>query len=104
MGSQGTGVYQVKVTLSGIRPPIWRRLLISPEATFQDLHRIIQIAMGWRASHLHLFQAADGRLIGDPAEDEDDMMGFRDETRLREIGRASCRERVCIAMVLAFNT
>lgn len=91
MGAQGKGVYQVKVTLSGIRPPIWRRLLISPQATFQDLHRIIQIAMGWRASHLHLFQAADGRLIGDPAEDEDDMMGFRDETRLR-VGSVLTRE------------
>jgi hypothetical protein len=91
MGAQGKGVYQVKVTLSGIRPPIWRRLLISPEATFQDLHRIIQIAMGWRASHLHLFQAADGRLIGDPAEDEDDMMGFLDETRLR-VGSVLTRE------------
>lgn len=39
--------------------------------------------MGWRASHLHLFQAADGRLIGDPAEDEDDMMAFLDETRMQ---------------------
>ncbi|MBE0487200.1 plasmid pRiA4b ORF-3 family protein [Marinobacter sp.] len=81
MGEQGK-VYQIKVTLSGSKPPIWRRLLVSPEATFQDLHRIIQIAMGWRGSHLHLFQAADGRLIGDPEEDEDDMMGFLDETRL----------------------
>jgi hypothetical protein len=91
MSAQGKGVYQVKVTLSGIRPPIWRRLLISPEATFRDLHRITQIVMGWRASHLHLFQAADGRLIGDPAEDEDDMMGFRDETRLR-VGSVLTRE------------
>lgn len=82
MGKQGNGVYQIKVSLSGARPPIWRRLLISPETTFQDLHRIIQIAMGWRASHLHLFQAADDRLIGDPAEDEGGMMGFVDETRL----------------------
>jgi hypothetical protein len=91
MGAQGKGVYQVKVTLSGIRPPIWRRLLISPEATFQDLHRIIQIAMGWRSSHLHLFQTADGRLIGDPAADEDDMMGFLDESRLR-VGSVLTRE------------
>ncbi len=91
MGAQGKGVYQVKVTLSGIRPPIWRRLLVSPELTFQDLHRIIQIAMGWRASHLHLFQAADGRLTGDPAEDEDDMMGFLDETSL-SVGSVLKRE------------
>jgi hypothetical protein len=66
--------------LTGAQPPIWRRLLIEPETSFQDLHRIIQIAMGWQASHLHLFQAGNGRLIGDPAEDFDGMMDFMDET------------------------
>ncbi|GGC56628.1 plasmid pRiA4b ORF-3 family protein [Marinobacter halophilus] len=54
-------VYQIKVSLMGAQPPIWRRVLIAPEASFQDLHRIIQVAMGWQASHLHLFQAKDGR-------------------------------------------
>ena len=38
--------------------------------------------MGWQASHLHLFQAKDGTLIGDPAEDFDGMMNFRDEAAL----------------------
>lgn len=54
-------VYQIKASLMGAQPPIWRRVLIAPETSFQDLHRIIQIAMGWQASHLHLFQAKDGR-------------------------------------------
>ena len=72
-------VYQVKVSLNGAQPSIWRRLLIEPDTTFQDLHRIIQVAMGWQASRLHLFQAKDGTLIGDPAEDFDGMMNFRDE-------------------------
>jgi hypothetical protein len=72
-------IYQVKVSLNGAQPSIWRRLLIERETTLQDLHRIIQVAMGWQASHLHLFQAKDGTLIGDPAEDFDGMMNFRDE-------------------------
>lgn len=72
--------YQLKVSLTGAKPPIWRRLLIEADTTFQDLHRIIQVAMGWQASHLHLFQAGNGRLIGDPAEDFDGMMNFQDET------------------------
>lgn len=73
-------VYQIKVPLLGAQPSIWRRLLVAPDTTFQDLHRIIQLAMGWHTSHLHLFQADDGRLIGDPAEDFDAMLDFRDET------------------------
>ncbi|AXS82483.1 plasmid pRiA4b ORF-3 family protein [Marinobacter sp. Arc7-DN-1] len=72
--------YQLKVSLLGAQPPIWRRLLIAPDTTFQDLHRIIQLAMGWQACHLHMFQAGDDRLIGDPAEDFDGMLNFQDET------------------------
>lgn len=72
--------YQIKISLAGARPPIWRRLLIEPDTTFQDLHRIIQVALGWQGYHLHLFQAGNGRLIGDPAEDFDGMMNFLDET------------------------
>ncbi|PSF14308.1 plasmid pRiA4b ORF-3 family protein [Marinobacter fuscus] len=77
---QNNLVYQVKITLSGIKPPVWRRVLVSADTTLQDLHRIIQVAMGWRASHLHLFQVMDGTLIGDLAEDEDGMLGFLDES------------------------
>lgn len=80
MPQPGNKVYQIKVSLLGTQPPIWRRLRIVPETTFQDLHRIIQVAMGWFTSHLHLFQADDGRLIGDPAEDFDGMLDFRDES------------------------
>ncbi len=79
MPTEPQSAYQLKVTLSGAKPPIWRRLLIDPGTTFQDLHRIIQVAMGWQASHLHLFQTQDGTLIGDLAEDPDGMMNFQDE-------------------------
>ncbi|MEC9082886.1 MAG: plasmid pRiA4b ORF-3 family protein, partial [Pseudomonadota bacterium] len=84
-------VYQVKIALSGVQPPIWRTVLISSESTLQDLHRIIQLAMGWRASHLHLFEAMDGTLIGDLAEDDDGMLGFLDETAM-SISRVLVRE------------
>lgn len=58
-------LHQIKVTLSGIHPPIWRRLLLSPEITLGRLHRILQIAMGWENSHLHRF-VQDGRCYSDP--------------------------------------
>ncbi len=73
-------LYQIKVSLIGAQPAIWRRLLIKPDTTCQDLHRIIQTAMGWQACHLHIFQAADGTLVSDPAEDFDGMMDYLDET------------------------
>jgi hypothetical protein len=72
-------VYQLTISLVGARPPIWRRVLMDYPSTFLDLHRTIQIAMGWQASHLHLFQLSNGVLIGDPAEDGDGMMDYANE-------------------------
>lgn len=80
MTKQSNHLYQLKVTLTGTRPPIWRRLLVEPGTTLQDLHRIIQLAMGWQVSHLHLFQTRDGRIFGDLAEDEDGFLDFLDES------------------------
>jgi hypothetical protein len=48
-------IYQIKITLLDTKPPIWRRLLISSETTLDRLHHIIQAAMGWYDSHLHMF-------------------------------------------------
>ena len=52
-------VYQFKITLEGIRPPIWRRIQVPETYTFLDLHVAIQDAMGWSDYHLHLFEVGD---------------------------------------------
>lgn len=48
-------IYQLKVTLEHIKPPIWRRLLVDSRITLDDLHSVIQISMGWQNNHLHHF-------------------------------------------------
>jgi hypothetical protein len=45
----------LKVTLRGVRPPIWRRLVVPGAMTLGDLHQAIQAAMGWEGDHLHAF-------------------------------------------------
>lgn len=52
---------QLKVTLSGIRPPIWRRLVVAGDATLAELHVVLQVAMGWEDEHLHCFRIGDVR-------------------------------------------
>ena len=43
----GERVYQLKVTLRHIRPPIWRRLQVRGDTTLGELNRYLQVAMGW---------------------------------------------------------
>ena len=73
-------IYQLKVTLNGIRPPIWRRLLVPGDVTLEDLHYIIQIAMGWTNSHLHQFIVGQ-TYFGEPHPDYG--LEMQDERRVR---------------------
>ena len=61
-------IYQIKVTLRGTHPLIWRRILVSGNTTLLKLHDILQIVMGWENAHLHLFKTP-GLVYGDPMND-----------------------------------
>lgn len=51
----GDPVAQIKVTLMDTDPPVWRRLLVPAAIRLDRLDRVIQAAMGWTNSHLHMF-------------------------------------------------
>lgn len=63
MAEKRTKAYQLKITLVGAKPPIWRRLLIAGTTPLSLVHQAIQVAMGWTDSHLHHF-VADGVFYG----------------------------------------
>ncbi|MEI8182962.1 MAG: plasmid pRiA4b ORF-3 family protein [Desulfomonile sp.] len=48
-------VYQMKVTLKGIRPPIWRRIQVPANFKLKAFEVILQTVMGWGGGHLHEF-------------------------------------------------
>ncbi len=58
-------VYQIKVTLKGSKPPIWRRMQVTSATTLAQLHRILQRVMGWEGYHLYQF-VVGGMEYGDP--------------------------------------
>lgn len=76
--------YQLKIGLKSAKPPIWRRVLVPSDIRLDQLHNVIQIAMGWMDCHLHQF-IAYGRFYGvargDFAIDLD--MDIEDETKVK---------------------
>ena len=62
-------VYQLKITLRGSKPPIWRRITVASTMTLGDLHNVIQTAMGWSNSHLHDFYDETGQNYSMDMED-----------------------------------
>lgn len=52
---QPTQVHELKITLHGSKPPIWRRVAVPSDMRLGDLHEVIQIVMDWGNYHLHQF-------------------------------------------------
>jgi hypothetical protein len=48
-------VYQLKISLMHMRPPVWRRVQVFGDTPLGGLHLVIQAAMGWDGDHLHMF-------------------------------------------------
>ena len=76
-------IYQIKVTLNGSQPPIWRRIEVSGNIRLDELHLILQETMGWSNSHLHQFIV--GQTYYGESNPDDDMGGLEmlDESKYR---------------------
>ncbi len=71
--SQPALIHVYTVRLLEIEPAIWRRIEVSEDYSFWDLHVAIQDAMGWLDYHLHEFQ------IFDPRRSAQVRLGISDE-------------------------
>jgi hypothetical protein len=65
----GDTIFQLKVTLLGTKPSIWRQVQVK-DCTLAKLHGIIQVAVGWTNDHMHYFEVGGERytepaMIGD---------------------------------------
>lgn len=77
--SNGDGrIFQIKITLKGIsKPPVWRRILVSPAIPLDHFHDTIQAAMGWLDCHMHVFSTETGEYGS-----VDPELGHADEGRI----------------------
>lgn len=60
---------QLRITLLNVKPPVRRRVLVSANLTFLQLHNVIQAAMGWEDCHMHEFEVGKQRIGTSSKED-----------------------------------
>ena len=58
-------VYEMKITLRGIRPQIWRSVKVTGDTLLWALHGVLQTVMGWNDEHPHRF-SINGIYYGEP--------------------------------------
>jgi pRiA4b ORF-3-like protein len=80
-------ILQVKMRLVGISPMIWRRVLVPVAWTLEELHGVIQAAMGWEGLHLYEFRVRSARygspdLCGGAASVTLESLRFRRNAKL----------------------
>jgi len=73
-------IYQIKISLIGAKPPIWRTVLVAGDLGLGAFHDVIQVAMGWTDSHLHQFMD-NKKIYGIP--DDDFGMETEDESKYK---------------------
>lgn len=76
--------YQLKVTLVGSEPPIWRRFQVAADATLAKLHLTLQAVMGWSSYHLHEFRIG-GTHFGEPSPEDWEPVTNEARVRLGEV-------------------
>ena len=81
---QSDRIYQLKVTLNGSEPPIWRRIQVNSSITLHKLHQILQVVMGWFDSHLHQF-IVRGEYYGIPDPDFGPKVKSEKRVKLNQI-------------------
>jgi hypothetical protein len=81
-------IYQLKITLKDVRPPVWRRVLV-PDCPLTRLHQVIQVVMGWDDCHLYEFEVG-GQRYTDPRGMND--LDMEDASKVR-LGQVAPREK-----------
>ncbi|MCI4442794.1 MAG: plasmid pRiA4b ORF-3 family protein [Lentimicrobium sp.] len=87
--SDSNTAFQFKVQLAEIsKPPVWRRLVVADNTTFEDFHNILQEAFGWENYHLYNFSPTGWGSqpeIAVPHEEDEEPVTDATSTELKDI-------------------
>ncbi len=80
-------MYQLKITIDKITPPIWRTITVPKTFSLNKLHHIIQIAFGWWNYHLYQFGEWEHK-IGDPILWDDGETTWDKKVKIKDVLKA----------------
>lgn len=61
---------ELRIQVKGKRPPVWRRVIVHPDTTLNELHRLISVLMGWADGRYHHFEYRGSTLQLEGLENE----------------------------------
>lgn len=97
LGDDGR-IWQLKITLTQTKPPIWRRIQVPGSISRYRPHQIIEAIMPWEGYHLYEFRAGQ-TCYGDPDSDDDfyarNIRNFR-RTKLSQISPEPKAKLACV--------
>lgn len=76
MAGPAQKIVRLRIELSDMDPPIWRRVDVPADFPLRRVHDVIQAVFDWLDYHLHQFEI-DDRLYGATEYDEGDLDGGR---------------------------
>jgi len=76
-GTRNRRLYQFKVTLRDVSPKIWRRVQVWENYTLEQLHRVLQAAMGWENYHLYEFRVGRAAYRDPDPENEPEILNAK---------------------------
>ncbi len=60
--------YAIRISVDNVSTQIWRRILVASDLNLDDLHSVVQRAMGWSDRHSHAWSKSGTRFPGEVEE------------------------------------